>query len=56
LRSACKGKTALEVATEIARAASAVLPDEVEDFAPALRAALAERAGRRFNVIIDAPD
>ena len=51
-----KGKTALEVATEIARAASAVLPNQVEDFAPALRAALAEHAGRRFSVIIDALD
>ena len=51
-----KGKTALEVAAEIARAASAVLPDRVEDFAPALRAALVERGGRRFNVIIDALD
>ena len=51
-----KGKTALEVAGEIARAASAALPDRIEDFAPALRAALAEREGRRFNVIIDALD
>jgi Trypsin-like peptidase domain/AAA ATPase domain len=51
-----KGKTALEVAVEIARAASAVLPDRIEDFAPALRAALAERGERRFNVIIDALD
>ena len=50
-----KGKTALEVAAEIARAASAALPDQVEDFAPALRAALAGR-DRRFNVIIDALD
>ena len=51
-----KGKTALEVATEIARAASAALPDRVEDLAPALRAALAGRKDRRFNVIVDSLD
>ena len=51
-----KGKTALEVAAEIARAASARLPDCAEDLAPALRAALAGCARRRFNVIIDALD
>ena len=51
-----KGKTALEVAVEIARAASAMLPDRVEDFAPAMRTALARRGGRRFNVLIDALD
>jgi hypothetical protein len=36
-----KAKTALEVATEIARAASAGLPGDAEDLAPALRDALA---------------
>ena len=51
-----KGKTALEVAEEIARAASAALPSQPEDLAPAIRGALAERPGRRFNVIIDALD
>ena len=51
-----KGKTALEVATEIARAASAKLPQEPEDLAPAIQEALSERAGSRFNVIIDALD
>jgi WD40 repeat protein len=50
-----KGKTALEVAAEIARAAPAALPEQAEDFAPALRDALSSR-GRRFNVIIDALD
>jgi hypothetical protein len=50
-----RGKTALEVAVEIARAASAALPERVEDFAPALREALSGQ-GRRFNVIIDALD
>ena len=51
-----KGKTALEVAREIARAASAALPGEPEDLAPAVREALSERPGSRFNVIIDALD
>jgi hypothetical protein len=51
-----KGKSTLEVATEIARAASARLPDEPADLAPALRDALADRRGHRFNVIIDALD
>ncbi|NRQ33376.1 WD40 repeat domain-containing protein [Nonomuraea sp. NN258] len=41
-----KGKTALDVATEIARAASAALPATVADFAPVMRAALSERAER----------
>ena len=40
-----KGKTALEVAEEIARAASAALPGEPDDLAPAIRDAL-ERARR----------
>jgi WD40 repeat protein len=51
-----KGKTALETAREIARAASAALPARIEDFAPNLREALADRAGRRFNVVVDALD
>ncbi|TYB67701.1 hypothetical protein FXF51_13025 [Nonomuraea sp. PA05] len=54
-----KGKTALDVATEIARAASAALPDTLADFEPDLRAALTERPGTpraRFNVVIDALD
>ena len=50
-----KGKTSLEVATEIARAASAALPERIEDFAAALHDALSKH-GRRFNVIIDALD
>jgi WD40 repeat protein len=49
-------KTALEVAEEICRAASARLPGQTEDLAPAVREALDERGGRRFNVIIDALD
>ena len=49
-------KTALEVAEEIARAASARLPEEACELAPAVRDALGERSGRRFNVIIDALD
>jgi WD40 repeat protein len=51
-----KGLTALEVAGQIAKAASAALPERIEDFAPALRSALDERASSRFNVIIDALD
>ena len=39
-----KGKTALEVAEEIARAASAALPDEPDDLAPAIRATLSSGA------------
>ena len=51
-----KGKTALEVAEEIARAASASLPDEPDDLAPAIRATLGQRGKVRFNVVIDALD
>ncbi|GAB3842985.1 NACHT and WD repeat domain-containing protein [Dactylosporangium cerinum] len=50
-----KGKTALDVATEIASAAGAVLPDRVEDLAAAVHAVLA-RGSRRFNIVIDAID
>ncbi|MCO6009273.1 trypsin-like peptidase domain-containing protein [Actinoallomurus purpureus] len=51
-----KGKTALEVAVEIAQAASAEPPGQVHDLVPAIREARAgERAGR-FNVILDAVD
>ncbi|MFC1436161.1 AAA family ATPase [Streptacidiphilus sp. N1-3] len=51
-----KGKTALEVAAEIARAASAPLLDRVADLAPSLRAVLAERQTSAFTVVIDALD
>ena len=51
-----KGLTALEIATKIAIAASAQLPERMEDFAPALGDALTGRAGRRFNILIDALD
>jgi len=51
-----KGKTALDVATEIARAASAPLPERVDDLPVGLRDALAEGGGQRFNLIIDALD
>ncbi|MFD0662067.1 NACHT and WD repeat domain-containing protein [Thermocatellispora tengchongensis] len=50
-----KGKTALDVAREIARAASAALPEDVDDLERALQAVLPERS-RRFNVVIDALD
>ncbi|MFG2421484.1 trypsin-like peptidase domain-containing protein [Streptomyces sp. NPDC048448] len=55
-----KGKTALEVAQEIARAASAAPPTAPEDLAAVLRTALTERGadedGRPFSVVIDALD
>ena len=50
-----KGKTALEVATEIATAASAALPGEPDDLAGAVRDRLRRSPGR-FNVVIDALD
>ncbi len=50
-----KGKTALDVATEIASAAGAVLPERVEDLAGVVHAVLAGRP-RRFNILIDAVD
>ena len=51
-----KGKTALEVAREIAAAVSAPMPDRVEDFAPLIRQGLIDHNRRRFNVIVDAVD
>jgi WD40 repeat protein len=51
-----KGHTTLEIAQQIARAASAAIPDRLEDFAPILRDALTERTNQRFNVVIDALD
>ncbi|HZN19721.1 MAG TPA: AAA family ATPase [Micromonosporaceae bacterium] len=50
-----KGKTALDVAQEVARAASVALPGQPEDLVPALRRRLAERAAR-FNLVVDALD
>ncbi len=51
-----KGKTALDVAMEIARAASAPLAERLDDFVTGLHDVLADRRGRRFNVVIDALD
>ena len=51
-----KAKTALEVAEEIARAASARLPGDSSDLVPALRDVLDKHGGQRFNVVIDALD
>jgi WD40 repeat protein len=51
-----KGKTALEVAGEIARAASARLPMEVRDLATVLADALERTRRTGFTVIIDALD
>ncbi len=50
-----KGKTALDVAVEIARAASIRMPRTVNDLAPALRDRLS-RTRSRFNLIVDALD
>ncbi|MGH3568316.1 MAG: trypsin-like peptidase domain-containing protein [Pseudonocardia sp.] len=51
-----KGKTAVDVAMEIARAASAPIPERVDDLPGALRVVLGERGGKRFNLIVDALD
>lgn len=51
-----KGKTALDVAIEIARAASTPIPERVEDLPPSLRDVLSERGRIRFNLVIDALD
>jgi WD40 repeat protein len=51
-----KGKTSLDVASEIARAASASLPAHVEDLPAALRSSLEAREIRQFIVVIDALD
>ncbi|MEI5102452.1 trypsin-like peptidase domain-containing protein [Streptomyces sp. PmtG] len=51
-----KGKTALEVAQEIARAASAPLPHHLSDLLPALRECLRERVGPGFTLVVDALD
>ncbi|WP_137307335.1 trypsin-like peptidase domain-containing protein [Streptomyces lasalocidi] len=49
-------KTALEVAREIATAACAPRPDEVEDLPTLLRGALENRSPGGFSIIIDALD
>jgi len=51
-----KGKTALDVAVEIARAAAVRLPQRVKDLEPALRKRLRKRPGVRLNLVIDALD
>ncbi|WP_051370424.1 trypsin-like peptidase domain-containing protein [Streptomyces sp. 142MFCol3.1] len=51
-----KGKTALDVAHEIARAASAALPDTPHDLDRHLRDALTEHERHDFNIVIDALD
>ncbi|MEV5607203.1 trypsin-like peptidase domain-containing protein [Streptomyces sp. NPDC052225] len=51
-----KDKTALEIAQEIARAASVPPPDQVVDLLPALREALRDRAGQGFTLVVDALD
>ncbi|WP_244206740.1 WD40 repeat domain-containing protein [Streptomyces swartbergensis] len=51
-----KGKTALEVAREIARAASTALPDQVIDLPALVRESLRDRSGRHFTLVVDALD
>ncbi|MGW4945033.1 trypsin-like peptidase domain-containing protein [Actinoplanes sp. NPDC004185] len=52
-----KGKTALDVATEIAKAASIRVPRTVDELVPALHQKLNQEGGRRrFNLVIDALD
>ena len=51
-----KGKNALDVAIEIARAASIALPRRVDDLVPAVRDVLEQRDAHRFNLVIDALD
>ncbi|WP_308433087.1 trypsin-like peptidase domain-containing protein [Streptomyces nigrescens] len=51
-----RGKTALEVAQEIASAASSPLPDHVDDLPAMLRSVLAEDPRHGFAVVIDALD
>ncbi|WP_345548971.1 hypothetical protein [Streptomyces lannensis] len=51
-----KGMTAVEVARDIARAASAPMCDTVSDLVPSLRAVLSSQPARHFTVIIDALD
>jgi WD40 repeat protein len=51
-----KGKTALDVAAEIARAASGPILDHVADAPHAVRTVLAAREREPFNVVIDALD
>ncbi len=50
-----KGKTALDVAVEIARAASVRMPRTVDDLVPELRDRLSHMPGR-FNLVVDALD
>ncbi|MFF7727827.1 trypsin-like peptidase domain-containing protein [Streptomyces sp. NPDC008001] len=51
-----KGKTALEVAKEIARAVPAPAPGQLVDLLPALRVSLQARPGRPFTLVVDALD
>ena len=51
-----KGKTAYEVAAEIARAVPMAQPEQAEDLVPALRDALSARPGAGFNLVVDGID
>ncbi|GAB3844791.1 hypothetical protein GCM10027610_059860 [Dactylosporangium cerinum] len=51
-----KGKTALDVAAEIARAVGVALPERIEDLLSAVQERLAAEPGHRLNIVIDAID
>lgn len=51
-----KGKTALDVAVEISKAASAAIPEDIDYLPECLREALVDRADNSFNIVIDALD
>lgn len=51
-----KSKSAIDVAAELARAASVRIPREVDDLVPALREGLLRRGNTRFNIVVDALD
>ncbi|MEW2604422.1 trypsin-like peptidase domain-containing protein [Streptomyces sp. NPDC047916] len=51
-----KGKTALDVAVEISKAASAAIPEDIDYLPEYLREALTDRPNSSFNIVIDALD
>lgn len=51
-----KGKTAMDVAVELASAASVRIPRDLDDLLPSIREELERRTPRRFNVVVDALD
>ena len=51
-----RGKTAVEVAEEIARAAYVPIPKQAGDLVPALRVQFGTQLGPRFTIVLDALD